>query len=1375
MDQNEVLVRPSPAGLAAAGGGGGTIPCAGCAGTAGDFLEPPDLSNPCFRCSGGLPLCRRCAAIGAGIGGSGADAGGGAKETSLEKAIMCTACASFVCSEPACSTRCSDVECETQFCSSCRGGVLSECSGCLMLHCASAGDPETDCLLPCEGKPGCRAEVCRLCQSGRHGCEICSAAVCDSCRKECATCKTVSCPECLTLAEVKGFCEGCNADCCLICLMCMRPCDKCGQAVSLEQLRKSMASMTGDIEKWATFGLAGDEEEQPLPPRSRAAREDVARRWAAFIAAGATTTSSGGGAASAAENGVEQQKSTSSRKVFRFGGVDEGVGAVAGGGGGSPPQPAVPAPAPAPAPNAARGALATGLTKMKRFFGTGSGGASAKAAQEQQAPAAAPAAPAATAPAAAAASMAQPKSSEPRADAAAAAAVAVASPKEAADAAFAALSAGVAAGTAGFGGGGGGGGSRTRLSLEAARNFVEINAAHPETTRRTTTLEDVKLVFSGWVDPGVVELYYDASEDIVQTIRQCEAAMEQVVLNEHAFVAAAAASSPPAASPLPSSATGDGGGGGGGASSSQPSTGQSDWTMYTSVENAWRAYWHNAKTGETTWEDPHQQTLEAISRARDAASAVIRQMEADCRQLLADGQLGTDKILGWLKQLRDLGLEFASNETIRGQLETTVDGFNDLLMAFISCLVRPDDGAASARTEAVEVETMLVETQSAFNSIRANPLPESSLTALRAAARLKAAEQRRDGKSKIETEKKAEAARRGAAAAAPSTPSEPNVEPKRATSIGGAPAAAGGGGGAAGGQQAKAKDGLKKTAGANTATAGGSGSKAGAGGGGGGRAAAAAAAVNLEDEMAKVQESEEERKQAARAKKTTRRMEEALEEEEKEAREAKAREEAAARRSAAREAAAAQSKAAAARGEADRIAKAKAAMEARVMAAVAAQAKNEKEAKEAAKRKIKEDDEANQQERQQRVERAKAVADANAANAAGKAEKERHEKEAAAASAAGARAGAGVSATGGGGGALAADMSLEDRLKKAIERGNAIAIQSIYDEADQTPGASMKKIKKKCQRWLNKKAGEEQKLQQASKPAPAPRAAGAGGAAATALASQRPAQFEMFCPSNIAPQIIGKGGATINRLMRESKAKIVVRQTPNKSASDVVITGTTAAVKHATRLVEEFYRSKGCEPTTLPPPSTAAPPPSTAASGRVRAAGAAGLQGVPPAQPAMSGGGSGGGGGGGAPAVVEDGVWGGELRQLLKVAGCEHHLERFRKDQLDGEVLLMMEREDFARMGVSEAEEIRILNGLKVSGGGGGGGAADDEEDSDGLDPDHPDTCKICMDALVDILFLPCAHQCTCSRCGGAFAGKPCILCRTVVKKVQKVIRVRSS
>ncbi|CAN0199357.1 unnamed protein product, partial [Ectocarpus sp. 12 AP-2014] len=174
----------------------------------------------------------------------------------------------------------------------------------------------------------------------------------------------------------------------------------------------------------------------------------------------------------------------------------------------------------------------------------------------------------------------------------------------------------------------------------------------------------------------------------------------------------------------------------------------------------------------------------------------------------------------------------------------------------------------------------------------------------------------------------------------------------------------------------------------------------------------------------------------------------------------------------------------------------------------------------------------------------------------------------------------------GGGGALLADMSLEVRLKKSIDNGNTLAVQSIYDEADQTPGASMKKIKKKCQRYLNKKAGEDQKLQQASQPAPV-RGAGAGAAAAQAAAAQRPTQHDMFCPNNIAPQLIGKQGQTVNKLMKESRAKIVVKPYPDRSGNDVVITGTPNAVKTAKRLVEDFYRSKGCQPATLPPPSSA--------------------------------------------------------------------------------------------------------------------------------------------------------------------------------------------
>ncbi|CAM9299321.1 unnamed protein product [Ectocarpus sp. 12 AP-2014] len=634
-------------------------------------------------------------------------------------------------------------------------------------------------------------------------------------------------------------------------------------------------------------------------------------------------------------------------------------------------------------------------------------------------------------------------------------------------------------------------------------------------------------------------------------------------------------------------------------------------------------------------------------------------------------------------------------------------------------------------------------------------------------------------------------------------------------------------------------------------------------------AAAAVPTVSLEEQMAELQEAEK-RNQAARTERASRRAEEAAaEREDREMQEAVAREEAAARRKEAA-AAAARSKAEGAAGEAARIAEAKAATEAsRAMAAAA-----ELEASEAAKRKAKEEEEEKEEER-------KAKKDAAATAAPPGAKRQEHivapvpergtSGERVATGLSGATAGppamtGGGSGGGGGGASLVVDMSLEVRLKKAIERGNALAVQAIHDEADQTPGADMKKIKKKCKKWLSKKEGEmreeQQRLLQANQPPLNPalglRQAGPGFGVPTppvavAAAAQSPTQYEMFCPNVIAGQVIGRGGQTVNRLMKESRARIVLKTYADKTGHDVVITGSPQATGR--RLVEDFYRSKGIEPTLLQPPSSAiaaAAAAAAAAAGRpggvaprarlpdpmmpteamighlgrgrtmagagpAAAAAAAGMlapsgaipQGARPvaqpvAQPVMYGGGHGGGGGGGGGVDVS----GGELPQLLRAARCEHHLERFQRDQLDGEVLLEMERRDFDRMGVTESEQSRILSALKHAGEGGGGGGGpgaagrrensaqrvvtvvrgtsggvatpvevedddDDDDDSDGLDPDHPDTCKICMDALVGILFLPCAHQCTCVRCGSGFVGKPCIICRQKVTRAQPVIRLR--
>lgn len=47
---------------------------------------------------------------------------------------------------------------------------------------------------------------------------------------------------------------------------------------------------------------------------------------------------------------------------------------------------------------------------------------------------------------------------------------------------------------------------------------------------------------------------------------------------------------------------------------------------------------------------------------------------------------------------------------------------------------------------------------------------------------------------------------------------------------------------------------------------------------------------------------------------------------------------------------------------------------------------------------------------------------------------------------------------------------------------------------------------------------------------------------------------------NIAPQVIGRGGQTVNKLMKDSKAKIVVKPYPDRSGNDVIITGTASTV-----------------------------------------------------------------------------------------------------------------------------------------------------------------------------------------------------------------------
>lgn len=194
-----------------------------------------------------------------------------------------------------------------------------------------------------------------------------------------------------------------------------------------------------------------------------------------------------------------------------------------------------------------------------------------------------------------------------------------------------------------------------------------------------------------------------------------------------------------------------------------------------------------------------------------------------------------------------------------------------------------------------------------------------------------------------------------------------------------------------------------------------------------------------------------------------------------------------------------------------------------------------------------------------------------------------------------------------------------------------------------------------------------------------------------------------------------------------SSMSVTTPPRPRAHAKHEKKTPPCVVVQIGRRLVEDFYRSKGIEPTLLQPPSSAIAAAAAAAAAAGRPGGvaprarlsdpmmpteamighlgrgrpmagpgpAAAVAGAgagmrapsgpipqgarPVAQPVMYGGGHGGGGGG-----VGGDVSGDELPELLRVARCEHHLERFLRDQLDGEVLLEMERRDFDRMGVTE-------------------------------------------------------------------------------------------
>lgn len=157
-------------------------------------------------------------------------------------------------------------------------------------------------------------------------------------------------------------------------------------------------------------------------------------------------------------------------------------------------------------------------------------------------------------------------------------------------------------------------------------------------------------------------------------------------------------------------------------------------------------------------------------------------------------------------------------------------------------------------------------------------------------------------------------------------------------------------------------------------------------------------------------------------------------------------------------------------------------------------------------------------------------------------------------------------------------------------------------------------------------------------------------------------------------------------------------------------------------MVEDIYRVAGIEPVLAPvgggsavhPPPAAAAAAAAGSSNAFQARGrrarlpepAVGMEamigrlttrGESPAVTAARAGTSGargksvkGGGVGGVGGGNRDtGAWGNEVRDLLKRAGCERHVEQFRAQQVDMEAIHLMRDVDFTKMGVTEVRSVR--------------------------------------------------------------------------------------
>eukprot|EP01059_Diplonema_ambulator_P036458 TRINITY_DN9080_c0_g2_i1.p1 TRINITY_DN9080_c0_g2~~TRINITY_DN9080_c0_g2_i1.p1 ORF type:complete len:274 (+),score=82.07 TRINITY_DN9080_c0_g2_i1:97-918(+) len=63
----------------------------------------------------------------------------------------------------------------------------------------------------------------------------------------------------------------------------------------------------------------------------------------------------------------------------------------------------------------------------------------------------------------------------------------------------------------------------------------------------------------------------------------------------------------------------------------------------------------------------------------------------------------------------------------------------------------------------------------------------------------------------------------------------------------------------------------------------------------------------------------------------------------------------------------------------------------------------------------------------------------------------------------------------------------------------------------------------------------------------------------------------------------------------------------------------------------------------------------------------------------------------------------------------------------------------------------------------------DTSEPPEDLDPEDPNTCKICFDSVINCILLDCGHMCVCLPCAKRL--KNCPMCRKLIRKRKKIFK----